>query len=490
MTKLTFYGGINEIGGNKILLEDDGTKIFLDFGMSFGKREEFFEEYLSPRSSNALGDFLEMGLIPNLEGVYRTDLVKLLGREPKPSIIAALFISHAHADHVNYASFFHEDIPFYCGRTALLILQSLNESKTRSIETEILDFKERPIRDYRMPPRKRKVITFRTGDKIRVGSLLVEPVHVDHSVPGAYGFIIHTKRGVVAYTGDLRLHGRRSQMTEDFIEKAGKARPIALISEGTRFKEKHREEEKEGEKQVMEECLGEVKKTTGLVVADFNFKDSDRFKTFYTVAKETKRKLVVHLSDAFLLKYLSRDTGLALPPPDDSNILIFLPKRKSGTYQEGDYLPPERQFYKYPNTVTAERLDQKKVILCFSYWKIKELIDIKPIPGSLFIHSLSEPFNEEMEMTYQRLLNWVEHYKLKFFQSHCSGHASEKELKEIVKRIAPQKLFFVHIQPPGKKFLQPLKEKEAEELKELVQKEFRSLAQEIILPEYGKTYEL
>jgi hypothetical protein len=30
MTKLTFYGGVNEIGGNKILLEDKGTKIFLE----------------------------------------------------------------------------------------------------------------------------------------------------------------------------------------------------------------------------------------------------------------------------------------------------------------------------------------------------------------------------------------------------------------------------------------------------------------------------
>jgi len=26
MVKLTFYGGVNEIGGNKILLEDRGTK--------------------------------------------------------------------------------------------------------------------------------------------------------------------------------------------------------------------------------------------------------------------------------------------------------------------------------------------------------------------------------------------------------------------------------------------------------------------------------
>ena len=37
MTSCSFYGGIREVGGNKILLEDKGTKIFIDFGKSFGK---------------------------------------------------------------------------------------------------------------------------------------------------------------------------------------------------------------------------------------------------------------------------------------------------------------------------------------------------------------------------------------------------------------------------------------------------------------------
>lgn len=35
VTGLTFYGGVNEIGGNKILLEDKDTRVFLDFGKSF-----------------------------------------------------------------------------------------------------------------------------------------------------------------------------------------------------------------------------------------------------------------------------------------------------------------------------------------------------------------------------------------------------------------------------------------------------------------------
>ena len=38
MTSLTFYGGVNEIGGNKILLEDKDTRVFLDFGKGFSRR--------------------------------------------------------------------------------------------------------------------------------------------------------------------------------------------------------------------------------------------------------------------------------------------------------------------------------------------------------------------------------------------------------------------------------------------------------------------
>ena len=35
-TSITLYGGVNEIGGNKLLLKDKDTRIFFDFGMPFG----------------------------------------------------------------------------------------------------------------------------------------------------------------------------------------------------------------------------------------------------------------------------------------------------------------------------------------------------------------------------------------------------------------------------------------------------------------------
>ena len=121
MTSLTFYGGVNEIGGNKILLEDKDTKVFLDFGKGFGRRSKFFESFLNPRTTNGIGDFIQMGLVPDIKGAYRTDLLKIIGREPEECDIDACLLTHAHSDHADYISFLHENIPIYMGGTCKLI---------------------------------------------------------------------------------------------------------------------------------------------------------------------------------------------------------------------------------------------------------------------------------------------------------------------------------------------------------------------------------
>lgn len=113
MTSLTFYGGVNEIGGNKILLEDKDTRVFLDFGKSFSRRARYFEEFINPRTSNGIVDFLTMGLVPDIPGVYREDLMKMAGRKPEKPEIDAVLLTHAHSDHADYISFLHEDIVFY-----------------------------------------------------------------------------------------------------------------------------------------------------------------------------------------------------------------------------------------------------------------------------------------------------------------------------------------------------------------------------------------
>lgn len=78
----------------------------------------FFEEYLKPRSANGPNDFIEMGLIPDVEGIYRDDLLEMAGRKATAPTVDAVLVSHAHADHVDYISFLHRDIPLYMAARA------------------------------------------------------------------------------------------------------------------------------------------------------------------------------------------------------------------------------------------------------------------------------------------------------------------------------------------------------------------------------------
>jgi len=467
MTSLTFYGGVNEIGGNKILLEDKDTKVFLDFGKSFTRRKKYFEEFLNPRVSNGMEDFLHMGLLPDIKGVYRSDLLKMLGRKPQEPEIDAVLLTHAHADHADYISFLHEDIPIYMGETCHTILKALKERDDRDFEREILDFKPRPF-EKKESPIERTINTFRTGDTFTVGSLKVEPIHVDHSVPGAYGFIIYTSSGPIVYTGDIRLHGTKSEMTQEFIEKAKEVKPIALIAEGTRIQEEHREE---SEELVRSESKKIVSNTDKLVLADFNFKDVDRVRTFYNVAKETNRKFVVKLHDAFFLKHLSQDPKLDVPNVDDEDVIIYLPKKGTGTYSDSDYKPKERQFVNQHNSMTAAQIAEKenKMLCAIGFYSFSALIDMKPKSGAVYIHSASEPYDEEQIFDQKRLNNWLERFDMIKQHCHCSGHARGKDLLEAVSQIGAKTLFPIHTKHP---------------------QEYRKVTDKITLVEEAKRYNL
>ena len=470
MVSLTFYGGIKEIGGNKILLEDNSTKIFLDFGMSFKRRQEYFEEFLTPRTANGIGDFLAMNLIPDIPGIYREDLIEHLGRKTEKPEVQGVFLSHAHADHANYVSFLHKDIPIYCSKTCKSILDAVDEQSQRNIENEVINFKKRPLYrlEYKNPPIERIFKNFRSGKKIFIDSLEIEPIHVDHSLPGSFGLIVHTSEGSVVYTGDLRMHGLHAKKTDDFIKTSKKSKPIAMITEGTRIK---KEKTNESEKKVYQESKKEISKNKKLSIIDFNFKDIDRFTTFYKIAKDLDKRLVISFKHACFLERYHKDKNLKSPDSRDENILILKPKRLTGTYIDEDYTDMYiKKRLNYPNIITAEEITKnpKDYMVVLNFYYFNMLIDLKPY-GGIYIHSLSEPFNEEMEISFDRMKAWIKHFNLKFVQSHCSGHINGTELRELIKIITPKVLFPIHTEHPGV---------------------FRTLSMQTRMIKEGKTYKL
>jgi ribonuclease J len=428
-TTLAFYGGVNEIGGNKILLKDRDTRIFLDFGMSFGGKKQFYSPpFLSPKSERSLQ---ELGILPKLDGVYRFD--------KKPPEVDAIFISHSHLDHSAYLSFIKREIPVYCGETTQLILKTLSEMRRADLEFDVEDIAFK---------------TFRTGGKITVGDLEIEPVHVDHSVPGAYGFVIHTSSGSVVYTGDLRVHGAKSEMTRDFVQKAKATEPVAIVTEATNMIGASVSSESEVESKLSS-IVGEA---DGIVLAEFAYADVDRLNSFFRVAKKSGRCLAVSLKQAYLLNALKNDAGLHVPDLNDDNVLIFRKSKK--TYDKWERQIMEQHENKLVDVFEVSK-QQCKMVLALSFYDLEELVEIKPEAGSCYVLSASEPFNEEMELDFEKLVKWLSHYGLPQYHVHVSGHIMPLQLKAALKEINAAKMFPVHTENAGLfcKFMRDLKGK-------------------------------
>ena len=410
-TTLTFYGGVNEIGGNKILLQDRDVKVFFDFGMSFALKKQYYSPpFLSPKSEKSLQ---ELGILPKIEGIYIDE---------KSPEIDAVFISHAHMDHSAYISFINRQIPVYCGETTKIILQASSEMRRADLEFNVENVTFKP---------------FRTGDSITIDHLKIEPIHVDHSIPGAYGFIIHTTNGAVVYTGDFRAHGAKPEMTSDFVEKAKEAEPVAVVTEATNMTGASVSSEVEVENKL-NSIVGQA---DGIVLADFAYTDVDRFNSFYRIAKKNGRCLAVSLKQAYSLNALRRDKGLSIPSLNDENILIFRKSKKKYDKWENQIME------QYPSKIVdvfEVSKQQCKSVLVMSFYDLEELVEIQPEAGSCYILSASEPFNEEMEIDFERLVNWLRHYGLPQYHVHVSGHIMPLQLKAILKEINAAKIFPVH----------------------------------------------
>jgi ribonuclease J len=319
------------------------------------------------------------------------------------------------------------------GETAKTIIQSIQDTSRPRFG--------RPYVKAATEEQPSNIRTFRTGDVIQIPGVDVTPIHVDHSLPGSYGFIIEDRQAdlTVGYSGDLRLHGWRQDLTEDFIKKAKNASLNALLMEGTNINEDF----DDNETKVQQDISAAVNNTDHLVIANYSLRDIDRFRSVYLSAKTNGRKLLINHRQAYLLRLLQDDIHLDIPSLSDPHIEVY--KRQKSRYYRWEASVFEDADI---TTIESPHFDQSEYVFHCDFWNLTDLIDIHPQPQSMFIYSHGDPFDEEGLIDFKRLQQWTNHFNLDFKQLHASGHAPRNDLKHIVEAISPDLLIPIHSEHP------------------------------------------
>jgi ribonuclease J len=492
--RITVYDGAGCIGGNKIYLDNGEDGLFLDFGKNFGKYSRFYEEFLKNRSTRGIHDLLTLGLIPKLD-IYRPDLVTpdapVSGFPSLP--VSAVLLSHGHLDHCGNIGLLRQEIPVFSTPMTAAILKGYQDTGSSSLEGDVVYSSERrpstedPLylesgtqgcylgREFCLtsPPPEKLLgfLTWKPGqDSKRVKKKLepgrcctmgdhplpfgVSAYEVDHSLYGACGFLVEGEK-TVAYTGDFRLHGRNEAKTREFVSRAKGAG--ILITEGTRVSDAGPSDAgRVTEDSVCETCRGAVEDSSDLVIADFSARNFERLEAFVGIAAATGRELVVTARDLYMLYALSTVDGVkrweGVRVYDE---IVDHARRK----WEAELVQPLAgdRYVKHD----AIREDPGRFILCFSFFDMNHLLDIRP-PGGRYLYSSCEPFSEEMEIDFRRLWEWLRFFGIEpcgFSMKkndagdvvpemdrhyHASGHASGNDVAWAIDEIDPDVIIPVH----------------------------------------------
>jgi ribonuclease J len=158
--RITFLGGLGEIGRNCACIEQDGRIMILDCGLMFPDAE-------MPGVDLVLPDFTWL----------RENAARVEG----------CILTHGHEDHIGALGFLLRDMSFPIYGSAL----SLGLAKNRIDEAGMLG--------------RTKLIPVADGERRRIGPFDCEFIPVTHSVPHGFATAFHTPQGVILHSGDFKL---------------------------------------------------------------------------------------------------------------------------------------------------------------------------------------------------------------------------------------------------------------------------------------------
>jgi ribonuclease J len=383
--KVSFLGGLNEIGKNITLFECEDEIIVIDCGMAFPDGEMFGVDLVIP-------DFTYL--------VQNKDKVK------------GILLTHGHEDHIGGLPYLLSEMSVPIYGTPLTI--GLVENKLR--EHSLLHQTE--------------LKTIHAGQTIRLGKTVAEFIHVNHSIPDAIGIALHTPGGTIVHTGDFKIDctpisGGMIDLSR--FARLGEEGVLALMSDSTNAS---RDGYTPTEHTVYDSFKNLFQKAEKerIIIATFA-SNVNRVQQIINCAKKFGRK--VAFSGRSMINYMnvSRNLGYLDVP---ENTIIELD-------QISQY-PPE-QIVLVTTGSQGEPMSALSRMAFSDHRKITVgagdfiIISANPIPGNekSVGNVVDELLKKGCKVVYESM-----------YEVHVSGHACAEELKILTSLVKPKYYIPVH----------------------------------------------
>ena len=383
--KITFFGGLGEIGKNMTLFECNNDMFLLDCGMAFPD-----------------GEMLGVDMvIPDFTYIERN-------REK----IKGIVLTHGHEDHIGALPYLMRKVNFPIYGTPLTL--GLVESK----------LKEHALQS------KAKLNSVKPGQRIKLGCMSIEFIHVNHSIPDSVGIAIHTPAGTIVHTGDFKIDC--TPTTDGMIDLArfaelGNHGVLALMADSTNAERPGYTMTEQKVRQTFDHLFKEAEKSR-IIIATFA-SNIGRIQQILDCAKKHGRKvafsgrsMVNNMNIAMELGYIKADDGLII----DIDLL-------------------ER--YANEEIVLVTTGSQGEPMSALSRMASSEHRKVEVGPGDFIIISANPiPGNEKMV---SKIVNDLMKHGCKvvyesMYEVHVSGHACQEELKLIQGLTKPKYFIPVH----------------------------------------------
>lgn len=383
--KVSFLGGLNEVGKNMTLFEYGEDMFLVDCGLAFPDQ-----------------DMLGVDLvIPDFTYVERN-----------ADRIRGIVITHGHEDHIGGLPYLLKvlNVPVYGTKLTIGLIQG----KLR--EHGLLN--------------SASLNVINPGDVITLGGFTVEAIHVNHSIPDALGLAIRCEGGTIVHTGDFKIDTTPidgGMMDLGRLAEIGQEGVLCLMSDSTNAE---RPGFTESERKVGEsfETLFRKAGNNRIIVATFS-SNIHRVQQIMNVAASLGRKVALVgrslenvVSISAELGYLNVPEGIVI----DINMINRYPADKLVIITTGSQGEPMSALTRMAFS------DHRKVEIHPNDYVI---ISATPIPGNE--KTVSRVVNELMKLGADVVYE-------KMYEVHVSGHACQEELKMIMGIVKPKYFIPVH----------------------------------------------